>query len=98
MVVCFLSIQSAMMIGMNAGVISNSDQGKKRGSVSRVMVLKRSNPIPISSSGEFVINKQPLEPQQPESQTLESPMVTFSSSGSFMCEQSCSPSPSDYRK
>lgn len=96
-VVCFLSLQPAMIIGMDTGATSKDDQGKKRESVSRVIVLNRSQPIPISNSGEFVINKQPIEPQQSKSQSFESPMATFSSSGSFM-EQSCSPSFSDYRK
>ena len=83
LVICLLSVQSAMIMGMRLDETKNAKiEVKIRKRVFRtVKALQTSDSILIAGSDEFFI----------EQKRVESPVNIMKSSGSFLSDQSCSP-------
>ena len=85
-VVCLLSIQFGAMVGMEAEMTPLS-QGKTRESVSRVLVLKRNHPKPVTGSGESIVEQKQLK----RSASIKFGDYRATSGDFIVSEQGCSP-------
>ncbi len=85
--ICLMGIQFGAMVGMNMEMLPLHNQGKKRESVSRVMVLKRNHQKLATGSGESIIEQKQLK----RSVSIEFGDYRATSGDFNVREQGCSP-------
>jgi len=85
--VCLLSVQFGAIIGMENELVPLRNQGNKRESVSRVMVLKRNHQKLATGSGDSIVEQKQLK----RSVSIEFGDYRATSGDFNVREQGCSP-------